>query len=77
MASTTDKTAVCCPERWCLILAGSRFCIDAEHRYMPIKGKTEAIEWALIKCCKFVMGSPNLIVVTDHKPQKNYLAIGT
>ena len=65
---TIDKAPVCCPEGWRLIFAGSRFCIDAEHRYAPIKGEAAAIVWALEKCRIFVMSSPNLIVVTDHEP---------
>ena len=67
---TTDKDPVCCPERWRLIFAGCRFCIDAECRYAPIEGEAAAIAWALEKCRIFVMGFPNLIVVTDHEPLK-------
>ena len=67
---TTDKAPVCCPEGWRLIFAGSRFCIDTERRYAPIEGEAAAIAWALDKCRLFVMGCPNLIVVTDHEPLK-------
>ena len=70
---TIDKAPVCCPEGWCLIFAGSRFCIYAECRYAPIEGEAAAIAWALEKCCMFVMGCPNCIVVTDHKPLKGLL----
>ena len=68
---TIDKPPVCCSEGWCLISAGSRFCIDADRRYAPINGKAAAIAWALKKCRIFVMGCPNLIVVTDHESLKN------
>ena len=67
---TTDRAPVCCPDGWHLIFAGSRFCIDAERRYAPIEGEAAAIAWALEKCRIFVMGFPNLIVVTDHEPLK-------
>ena len=63
---TTYKAPVCCPEGWRLIFSGSKFCIDAKRRYPPIEGEAAAIAWALEKCRIFVMGCPNLIVVTDH-----------
>ena len=62
----TDRALVCCPDGLHLIFAGSRFCIDAETRYAPIEGEAAAI--TLQKCHLFVMGCPNLIVVTDHEP---------
>ena len=67
---TTDRTPVCCLDGWHLIFASSRFCIDAERRYAPIEGEAAAIAWALEKCRIFVMGCPNLIVVTDHESLK-------
>ena len=67
---TINKAPVCCPEGWCLIFASGRFCIYAKHRYAPIKDEAAAITWALEKCCMLVMGFPNLIVITDHKPLK-------
>ena len=74
---TINKAPVCCPKGWHLIFDGSRFCINAECRYTPIEGEAAAITWTLEKCCMFVMGCPNLIVVTDHEPLKDYLKIGT
>ena len=62
------KAPVCCPDGWHLVFAGSRFCNDAESRYTPIEGEAAAIAWALMKCRMFIMGCPNLIVVTDHAP---------
>ena len=67
---TTDRAPVCYPDGWHLIFAGSRFCIHAERRYAPFKGEAAAIAWALQKCRLFVMGYPNLIVVTDHESLK-------
>ena len=74
---TIDKAPVCCPEGWRLILAGSRFCIDAKRRYAPIEGEAAAIAWALEKCRMFVMGCTNLRVVTDPEPLKDYSEIET
>ena len=65
-----NRAPICCPDGWHLIFAGSRFCIDAERRYVPIEGEAAAIAWALKKCRLFIMGCPNLIVVTDHEPLK-------
>ena len=63
-----NKALVCCPEGWCIVFAGSRFCTDEEHRYEPIEGKTAAIAWTLDKCQIFITGCTNVIVVTDHQP---------
>ena len=62
------KAPVCCQEGWRLVFAGSRFCTDAESRYAPIEGEACAIAWALNKCRMYVIGCPNLLVVTDHAP---------
>lgn len=62
------KAPVCCPDGWRLVFAGSRFCNEAESRYAPIEGEATAIAWALAKCRMFIMGCPNLVVVTDHAP---------
>ena len=65
-----EKAPVSCPEGWCLIFAGSRFCIDARRRYATIKGEATVITWALEKCHMFLMFCPNLILVTDHETLK-------
>ena len=67
---TVEKAPICCSEGWCLIFASSRFCADATRRYAPREGEAAAIAWVLEKCCMFVMGCPNIIVVTDHEPLK-------
>ena len=46
--------------------AGSRFFTDAVHQYVPIEGEAAAIAWTLEKCLIFVMGCPQVILVTDH-----------
>ena len=53
---------------WHIVFAGSRFCTNAERRYAPIEGEAAAIAWALEKCRIFVMGCPQMIVVTNHQP---------
>ena len=63
-----EKAPVCCPDGWHIVFAGSRFCTDAERRYAPIEGEAAAIAWSLEKCRLFIIGCPNVIVVTDHQP---------
>ena len=65
-----DRAPVCCPEGWRLVFARSRFCTDAEQRNAPIEGEAAAISCALEKCRMFILGCPNVIVVTDHEPLK-------
>ena len=64
----TEKAPVCCPDGWHIVFAGSRFCTDAELRCAPIEGEAAAIAWSLEKCRLFIIGCPNVIVVTDHQP---------
>ena len=58
----------CCETGWRLVFAGSRFTSPAESRYAPVEGEALAVTDALEKCKYFILGCPNLIVVTDHKP---------
>lgn len=58
----------CCQGGWKLVLAGSRFTSEAESRYAPIEGEALAIVEALEKCRVFVLGCPDLLIATDHKP---------
>ena len=67
-----DRAPVCCPEGWHLMFAGSRFCINAEQRYVPIEGEAAAISWALKKCHMIILGCPNVIVMTNHEPLKGH-----
>lgn len=63
-----DHAPVCCKEGWQLVFAGSRFTKGAETRYAPTEGELLAIAWSLHHSRVFTRGSPNLTVVTDHKP---------
>ena len=63
-----DRAPVCCKQGWRLVFAGSRFTKGAEKRYAPTEGELLAISWALNHSHIFTKGSPNLVVVTDHKP---------
>ena len=63
-----DTAPVCCKQGWRLVFAGSRFTKGAETRYAPTEGELLAIAWALNHSHVFTKGSPDLIVVTDHKP---------
>ena len=62
------KAPRCGPGHWKLIFAGSRFTKDAETRYSPIEGEALAVVFALDQSRMFVLGCPNLIIATDHKP---------
>ena len=64
----TEKAAVCGPEGWHVIFAGCRFYTNTEHWYAFINGEAAAITWSLEKCYIFIMGCPNVIVVTDPQP---------
>ena len=63
-----EKAPVCCPDGWRLVYAGSRFTQVAESKYAPTEGETLAVTWALNHAKNFILGCPNLVVVTDHKP---------
>ena len=65
---TMNSAPVCCRDGWKLVFAGSRFTKGAETRYAPTEGELLAISWALNHSHVFTKGSPNLVVVTDHKP---------
>ena len=64
----TSNAPRCGPVHWQLIFAGSRFTKDPETRYSPIEGEALAVTFALEQSKMFVIGCPNLIVATDHKP---------
>ena len=58
----------CCPWRWIITLAGSRFLSSAEQRYAAIEGEALAVAWGLEQTRYFTQGCDDLVVVTDHKP---------
>ena len=41
-------------------------CTEAENWYAAIEDEAPAISWLLEKCCIFIMGCTNVILVTDH-----------
>ena len=65
---TKTYLPTCGDGHWKLVLAGSRFTKPAESRYAPVEGEALAVAYGLSQCRLFVLGSPNLIVVVDHKP---------
>ena len=68
-----EISPTCCKEGWQLCLVGSRFTTPAESRYAPIEGEALAVVYALHQTRYYVLGCPNLIVTTDHKPLINVL----
>ena len=58
----------CCSDGWKINLMGGRFTSPAESRYSTIEGEALAMTEALQKFKYFVLGCPELIVATDHKP---------
>ena len=51
-----------------MTLAGSRFLVGTEQRYVAIEGESLSIAWALEQTKYFTLGCKQLIVVTDHEP---------
>ena len=58
----------CCKNGWQTVYVASKFNKPAVSQYHPIEGEAYAAVWALDKCKLFVLGHPNLTLVTDHKP---------
>ena len=58
----------CCKGGWRLALCGSRHLTPAEEGYAPIEGEALAVTWCLRKARLFLLGCPNLTIVTDHRP---------
>lgn len=40
----------------------------AEAGYAAIEGEALAVAWCLCKARLFLLGCPNLVLVTDHRP---------
>jgi hypothetical protein len=51
-----------------LIQAGSRSLLDAETRYAVVKLEATAVAWAIKACRHYLLGCPNFVVKTDHRP---------
>ena len=62
-------TPFCCRDGWRLALCGSRHLTKAEVGYAPVEFEALAVAWCLRKARLFLLGCPNLTLVTDHKPQ--------
>ena len=65
---TSTDTPFCCKNGWRLALCGSRHLTSAEAGYAPVEGEALAVVWCLRKARLFLLGCPNLTLVTDHKP---------
>ena len=51
-----------------MALCGSRHLSSAESGYAPVEGEALGVVWCLRKARLFLLGCPNLTLVTDHKP---------
>ena len=51
-----------------IVFCGSRFTTGAESRYVSVEGEALGVSWTLKKCRHFILGCPDLVVATDHKP---------
>ena len=58
----------CCKSGWRLALCGSRHLTPAETGYAPVEGEALAVAWCLRKARLFLLGCPNLLIITDHRP---------
>ena len=63
----------CCKNGWKFCLVGSRFTTPAESQYAPVEGEALAVAYALHQTRYYILGCPNLIVTTDHKPLSRIL----
>jgi hypothetical protein len=66
--SCEDDSPICCSDGWVVTFCGSCFTTGPETRYASVEGEALAVCWALEKCRYFILGCPDLIVATDHKP---------
>lgn len=58
----------CCKGGWRIALCGSRHLTTAESGYAAVEGEALAVVWCLQKARLFLLGCPNLTIVTDHRP---------
>jgi len=59
---------LCCKGGWHLALCGSRHLTSAESGYAPVEGEALTVAWCLSKARLFLLGCPNLVIATDHRP---------
>ena len=62
------ETPFCCKGGWRLALCGSRHLTSAEGGYAAVEGEALAVVWCLKKARLFLLGCPNLLLITDHRP---------
>ena len=67
-ACVSAESPFCCKGGWRLALCGSRHLTAAEVGYAPVEGEALAVAWCLRKARLFLLGCPNLVLVTDHRP---------
>ena len=65
---SSSDAPFCCKNGWRLALCGSRHLTSAEAGYAPVEGEALAVAWCLRKARLFLLGCPNLVLVTDHRP---------
>ncbi|XP_064106861.1 uncharacterized protein LOC135215838 [Macrobrachium nipponense] len=65
---SSAATPFCCTGGWRLALCGSRHLTAAEAGYTAVEGEALTVAWCLQKARLFLLGCPNLTVVTDHRP---------
>ncbi|MPC63681.1 Retrovirus-related Pol polyprotein from transposon opus [Portunus trituberculatus] len=58
----------CCKSGWRLALCGSRHLTPAEAGYAPVEREALTVAWCLCKARLFLLGCPNLLIITDHRP---------
>ena len=58
----------CCKGGWRIALCGSRHLTTAEAGYAAVEGEALAVVWCLQKARLFLLGCPNLTILTDHRP---------
>ncbi|XP_064100950.1 uncharacterized protein K02A2.6-like [Macrobrachium nipponense] len=63
-----DKVPFCCKGGWKLALCGNRHLTLAEVNYAVVEGEVAAVVWCFQKARLFLLGCPNIILVTDHRP---------
>ena len=63
-----SKAPFCCRGGWKLALCGSRHLSDAEAGYAVVEGEAAAVVWCLRKARLFLLGCPNFLLITDHRP---------
>ena len=59
-----SKLPGCCEDGWQVTLAGSRFLVGAEQRYVAIEGEALGVAWSLEQTKYFTLGCKNLLIAS-------------